>query len=202
MTTAKELMDELNADPEWVRAKKEKEDAINKRWAICKVEEAKILPELRAVGVVVDSTWDLVNTRQPYPAAIPILMKHLQDESLTERSREGLARALICKESQGVADNVLLTLFYKTDAAEFSELKWVLGYAVSIVCKLSIEEIDAILVNHMHGRGRLQMVNMLKRRHKSVYREHIMDLLAKPIDNELREYLQGQVKNIRKKNPK
>lgn len=33
---------------------------------------------LRSAGVQVESVWDLVNTSDPYPAALPVLMDHLE----------------------------------------------------------------------------------------------------------------------------
>ena len=39
--------------------------------------EEPLVEALREVGVSVTSVWDLVNTREPYPNALPVLIKHL-----------------------------------------------------------------------------------------------------------------------------
>src|SRR5207248_6073886 len=55
--------------------------------------------ELSAVGVSAQSPWDLVNTRQPYRLAIPVLVAWLDrvdvdvPEDEREKFREGLVRS-------------------------------------------------------------------------------------------------------------
>jgi hypothetical protein len=45
----------------------------------------------------VDSVWDLVNTADPYPAALPVLIEHLERGGYPERVMESLGRALAVK---------------------------------------------------------------------------------------------------------
>ena len=52
-----------------------------------------------AVGVEIDSVWDLVNTAEPYPAALPVLMEHLERDGYPDRVMESLGRALAVKPS-------------------------------------------------------------------------------------------------------
>jgi len=59
--------------------------------------EAPLVKELRKVGLQVESVWDFVNTREPYPEAIPILMEQLEGDYPPEypaKIRSGIARAL------------------------------------------------------------------------------------------------------------
>ncbi len=97
--TAGELMAKLEADPEWVadrdriNAEFEKEDAELAR------AEAPVVAELRAAGYAVESVWDFVEIRTPYPEAIPILLEHLQ-RPYPGRIREGIARALAVREAK------------------------------------------------------------------------------------------------------
>ncbi|WP_241975559.1 MULTISPECIES: hypothetical protein [unclassified Cryobacterium] len=52
------------------------------------------MKDLRSAGVEVNSVWDLVNTADPYPKALPILLDHLQRGGYPDRIMESLGRAL------------------------------------------------------------------------------------------------------------
>jgi hypothetical protein len=56
--------------------------------------EQPIVDDLGSVGVEVASVWDLVNTMEPYAAALPILIDHLERGGYPDRVMEGLGRAL------------------------------------------------------------------------------------------------------------
>jgi len=56
--------------------------------------EAPILEDLRSVGWEVESVWYFVNTRDAYPEALPILMRHLEKGGYPPRIMEGIGRAL------------------------------------------------------------------------------------------------------------
>jgi len=61
--------------------------------------EQPIVADLRAVGVAVDSVWDLVNTSEPYPNALPVLLSHLERGGYPDRVMESLGSALAVKPS-------------------------------------------------------------------------------------------------------
>jgi hypothetical protein len=63
------------------------------------LSERAIALDLRKAGVKVSSVWDLVNSAQSYPTAIPVLIDHLQ-RPYPERVLEGVARALAVKEAR------------------------------------------------------------------------------------------------------
>lgn len=89
----------LRSDPEY-RAKVETVEAERRaRVQALREAEQPIVADLRAVGVQVDSVWDLVNTSDPYPAALPVLMEHLERGGYPERVMESLGRALAVKPS-------------------------------------------------------------------------------------------------------
>jgi len=68
----------LRDDPEY-RAKVEAaERSRRERVQGLRVAEQPIVADLRQAGVEVSSVWDLVNTSQPYPAALPVLLEHLE----------------------------------------------------------------------------------------------------------------------------
>lgn len=76
-----------------------KELERSKRAVHLRLEQEPILVELRGVGLNVGSVWDLVNTSERYQPAIPILLKHLL-LSYSDRTREGIARALAVREPE------------------------------------------------------------------------------------------------------
>ncbi len=96
-------MRELESDPEWVAKREERERQQAKLRAVLDADELELVREICDVGYQVTSVWDLVNnTPHPhlkrnfvgeYPAAYPILLKHLGMEH-HPRIREGIIRAL------------------------------------------------------------------------------------------------------------
>lgn len=59
--------------------------------------EAPIIRDLGAAGVSVSSVWDLVNTSEPYPDALPVLISHLERGGYPDRVMESVGRALAVK---------------------------------------------------------------------------------------------------------
>src|SRR5580704_11266041 len=104
--TAEALMALLEADPEWVRRRAERDARraaeIAKRRAELEPEQAPLRRELaEEAGLSVRSVWELVNMSAPYPKAVPVLLRHLpiaRHPSL----REGIARALTVQEAEGL----------------------------------------------------------------------------------------------------
>jgi len=173
-TTAAELMARLQADPDWVLQNAERGAAHNARLAQrlkeIETEEAPILAELANAGVKVRSNLadrlglepestpvrtisDLVNTRDSYPEAIPILAKHL------ERLRhpimvESTARALTVKESRGTdAPTLILEKLKQTDpcpaqSGDAYDARWALANALTVVGDENmVEEIKSLIAD-------------------------------------------------------
>jgi hypothetical protein len=140
-----ELMQQLQADPEWVaqdavRSVKH-ETKVRIQAAAVKPEQDPILNELAEVGYASDSVWDLVNTNESYAAAIPILVKFLP---LVRHPvlREGLARTLTVPEARGMAGEVLLAELRKEAD---SELRWVFANALTVAA----DRADAVAIKAM-----------------------------------------------------
>ena len=115
--TAKELMEQLKADPDFL-AKKAKNDAqFEELERICEADEYELICELNSRGFHVKSVWDLVNNAPheflernfvgSYEDAYPILVKHLTI-SHHQRIREGIIRALTEKNAKRIAFAPLL----------------------------------------------------------------------------------------------
>ncbi len=68
--------------------------------------EQPIVIDLRRVGVDVASVWDLVNSSEPYPNALPVLLDHLERGGYPDRVMESLGRALAVKPTVAWWDRV------------------------------------------------------------------------------------------------
>jgi hypothetical protein len=141
--TADELMRELESDPEWVAKREERERQQAKHRAALDADEMELVREIRNVGYQVTSVWDLVNnTPHPhlernfvgeYPAAYPILLKHLRMEH-HPRIREGIIRALTVPDGGNEVAWELLGQFEKERDAQ---MKWVIANALRTVMNRS-----------------------------------------------------------------
>ena len=99
--TADELAAEkarlLREDPEY-RARVEAAEAERReRRDALRRAERPVVEDLVQAGVDVSSVWDLVNTSEPYPLALPVLMEHLERGGYPDRVMESLGRALAVK---------------------------------------------------------------------------------------------------------
>lgn len=91
-------------------------------------DDARVRQALRFAGLRVDSVYDLVNTGQPYPEAVPTLVK-LLSEVQHARIKEGIARAL----ASPVVD-VLIQEFGAYHPVSYPEesAKWAIGNAIAM----------------------------------------------------------------------
>ena len=92
--SATELMEQLANDKEHQRKKAAFDAELQERAGALRVAEQPIVADLRSAGIDVESVWDLVNTAEPYPAALPVLMGHLERGGYPDRVMESLGRAL------------------------------------------------------------------------------------------------------------
>ena len=96
--TAAELMalkaEKLRTDPAYRAQTEAVEAERQERSRELRRAEQPIVADLRAARVDVESVWDLVNTSEPYPDALPILLNHLQRGGYPDRVMESLGRAL------------------------------------------------------------------------------------------------------------
>ena len=68
--------------------------AVEREWGRRqKRDDARVVEELRSVGLEVSSVFDLVNTSERLPRAIPILVR-LLSEPMETNVKEGIVRAL------------------------------------------------------------------------------------------------------------
>jgi hypothetical protein len=181
--TAAELDVVLNQDPEYLRRKGEREKhlrALEERFARA---ELPLVEALRDIGITAKSVWDLVNARQAYPSAIPILIEHLK-RPYPFRIREGIARALTVKDAGEAAYLALVDEFKaQTDSADAGQhgFKWALGNAISIVAtKNHFDEIAELIRDKRHGTTRDMMVLRLS----SLDRNRAVNLLIEALNDD------------------
>ena len=101
-----EFMAQLKDDTEYQRRKAAFDAGLQRRAGALRVAEQPIVRNLRLVGVQVDSVWDLVNTSEPYPTALPVLIEHLERGGYPDRVMESLGRALAVKPSVAYWDRL------------------------------------------------------------------------------------------------
>lgn len=155
----------LQQNPQWrpIWEERERQDAF----------VAKTLREEAYLDV--QSVFDLVNTRESYPEAIPVLLRLLPSVS-EPFIKEGIVRALTVKEARGIAARPLIEEFKRMDAPrttdESNELglypllsyKWTVGNAIGYVAMPDdLEEIFALLTDPQHGEARQQLIEALVR---------------------------------------
>ncbi len=131
-------------------------------------DDKRIVDALRGRGFKLSSIYDLVNSKQAYPEAIPVLVMHLSEvEDLAVK--EGLVRALTVKEARGLAGPALVREFEKLpyEGAEIDRvqmLKWAIGNALSVVASDSeFSDVVELLRDRRHGKAREMLAIALGR---------------------------------------
>lgn len=162
--TAEELMARLHADPEWVAARRRRQDKRDARDRMLKENEAPIVRDLRTAGYDVESAWDLMSLEVPYPKAIPVLLHHMRKYTeYDHRVREGIARALNVREAAPFLSELLS--IYRDDPDEsLNGPKGAMGRTVEALAgKKYLEQIIELALDEKHGAGRKALVEWLGR---------------------------------------
>jgi hypothetical protein len=144
-----------------------------------RVAEEALIQDLRAVGISVESVWDLVNTRATYPQAVPVLLEHLRRDNLPV-VREGIARALAVPEA-APAWPLLLELFRLEPAGGARDVKW--GLAVALAGASTEDVVDTMLEmmrDRRLGKYRLAWIGPLLRSQNPEAREALESLREDP----------------------
>jgi hypothetical protein len=175
--TAAELMAALSRDPTFVTNKRRRDEEEHHRLTLLGEEEKPLITDLKGVGIVVETVWDLVNTNASYRAAIPTLTRHLA-LPYSLRIKEGIARALTIPYGGSSALNTAIEEFEKQNENSEISLKWVLGNAISVLATQGdADRLILIAMNRSHGKARAPIVSALPRvvqdkvRLKAVLRE-------------------------------
>ncbi|MDV8000736.1 hypothetical protein [Rhodococcus sp. IEGM 1408] len=138
-TTAAEAVAQLAQDPEFQRAQAERDAQLQARVREWRRAEQPAIEDLRRVGVEVETAWDLVNTSEPYPDALPILIKHLERGGYPDRVLEGMARAMAVKPAHEYWER-LRDLYLRAEGRDEEE-----GLAVALSASATPEHVDDLL---------------------------------------------------------
>jgi hypothetical protein len=161
--TAAEHMALLQKNPEWVARNAETMANLLQREKEFKILEGPLLYDLKNIGVQVESVWDLVNTADKYPAAIPILLRHLP-LPYHKRIKEGIIRALTVNYAGPEVLRELIKQFCEQTDNSANSLKWVLGNAISeVATPADAETVIALAMDPSHGDSRDSITQRLPR---------------------------------------
>ncbi len=175
--TAAELVAKLNTDPKYVEERQREEQERKRRAAEWQRAEEPLVSELKAAGLHVESAWELANTPGSYPAAVPILLRHLP-RPYPAAVREGIARALAIPEAK-VGWELLLKLYVAEQEARAKD-----GLAVAIAAAADDELIDdviALVRDSRHGPSRLLLLRALERSSNPSAHATLLELKDDPV---------------------
>jgi hypothetical protein len=161
--TAAEHMALLQKNPEWVARNAATEARIKQREEEARKEQSQLLADLMDVGVRVESAWDFVNTADKYPAAIPVLLRHVS-LPYSKRVKEGIIRALTVNYAGPEVLRELIRQFCEQTDDSANSLKWVLGNAISeVATPADAETVIALAMDPSHGESRDLITQRLPR---------------------------------------
>jgi hypothetical protein len=161
--TASEHMALLQKNPEWVARNAETEARLKERREQSRKEQSQLLAELAAIGIRVESAWDFVNTADKYPAAIPVLLRHVA-LPYSKRVKEGIVRALTVNYAGPEVLRELIRQFCEQTDHSPNSLKWVLGNAISeVATPADAETVIALAMDPSHGDSRDAITQRLPR---------------------------------------
>lgn len=137
--SASDLVAQLSSDPNREALRREFDLGLEKRSRLLREAEQPILEDLRNVGVKVTSVWDFVNSDQPYPAALPVLIHHLEKGGYPDRVMESLGRAMAVKPA--VTYWARLADLYRAPRGTGEED----GVAVALAACASADQLDDLI---------------------------------------------------------
>lgn len=147
---------------------------------IMKVTTSRIRMELAKVGIVVNSIYDLVNSKESYPEAISVLIKLMDEDFDDLREKEGVVRALAVKEAKGKANTVLISEYLKT-SEKMNSYRWAVGNTIGLIMtKDDVNTILSIVQDVSNGTSRQMLVMALGR----VKSEEVENVLITLLDDD------------------
>jgi len=190
--TAGELLQRLEADPEFVRKRAEQERDLAERAARSRAQQAPLLADLAASGVKVETVWDLVNRAGSYDQALPVLLDHLQ-RPYSDSIREGIARALAVPATRPIGWSTLVEEFRRTDATN-KQVKD--GLAVALA-GASDDTVLADLVDlakeKSHGSSRILLLLGIKRSKHPEAKQAVAELIRdRQLAKEINSWRKGR----------
>jgi HEAT repeat protein len=149
---------------------------------LLKKEDLRVVKQLRAVGLRVKSIYDLVNSKNSYPQAIPLLIQLLPTIK-TACIKEGVVRALTVRESRGLAEPALIASLKSEDLASLG-CRWATANALWYVAgREYYDDIVALAQMSQLGAARQPLLWALGRmKHK---RSEVIPLLVRLLKDDV-----------------
>lgn len=142
------------------------------------VEAEYIKNELKKVGISINDIYDLVNSKKPYPEAIPVLLKLLKSNIEHKGLKEGVIRSLAVKEAIGKASPILLEEYNKTPKEQVM-LRWAIGNSVyTTFTSDDVNQIIKIVKDKTNGISRQMFVMALGKVKSTEVEDVLIDLLS------------------------
>lgn len=177
--TAAEFMAELNADPAFQAAQAEREKVHLEKVAKLKAASKPLDDALRAIcPLVTDGVWDLVNTRERYDEALPILFEHLTKD-YPDEILDGIARALAVP--QALPYRPTLISLFRRDPPVSEGFRYGLGVAIAHTTgPHNLAETIELARDRSLGESRSPLLLAIKRSRKPEIRQVIEELSSDP----------------------
>jgi hypothetical protein len=181
-TTAGEFLAKLESDPGWVKQRNERERAHLEKAVRLHEAENPLVIALQGLGMDVSSIWDLVNARESYPMAVPVLLEHM-DRNYPPEIREGIARALAIREAVTGWQKIKTAFLNDPNpTTDISPSKWAWGLALGASADDSvIEELIEMARDISHGQDRSPLIGALLRSKDPRAKQVLKELENDPI---------------------
>ncbi len=153
-------MSQLAQDEEYQAKAAALEAEMKARREELRREAKPIVDDLRAAGYAVNTVWDLGNSGDPYPSALPILLTHLEQGGYPDAVMESLAAVLAVKEATPYWDT--LRQFYLAARGPREEE----GLAAALAASATVEHLDALIAllgETSRGSTRIHFLRPIKR---------------------------------------
>lgn len=139
-----------------------------------------IKTELEKVGISINDIYDLVNTNESYPTAVPVLLNLLETGIDDMGTKEGVVRALAVKEAIGKASPILIAEYNRVPKDKML-LRWAIGNTIyTTITKDDVESILPIVQNKTNGISRQMFVAALGK----VKIENVENVLINLLDDD------------------
>jgi hypothetical protein len=178
-TTLAEFHEQLRREGKWdeyVARKNQRDELLRRKEEEYAEGEEPLVRALAQVGVEVKSVWDLVKRGSDYPAAVPVLLEHLQ-RAYPDAIRAGIARALTIAEARSHWD--LLTRLYREERG--GRTKEGLAAAIAgIATEEVLGDVIALARQREHGTSRVLLLLALERSRDPRAHQALMELGSDP----------------------
>lgn len=161
-------------------------------------EETKLVQDLNSSGLNISSVWDLVNTKDKYSNAIPILLEH-STKNYSDRNKEGIIRALAVKEAIGSTSQVLIGEYNRLPQDKIV-LRWAIGNTIyTTITENDVESILPIVKDKTNGISRQMFVAALGKMKSEKVESVLINLLE---DEEVTSQALGALGRMKSKKAK